>query len=97
MMLDAIHPHDAPSVELIDLRTVIGLTGMSRPTIYRRLAARTFPLPLKLSGGTIRWIKAEISDWQASLPRATYPEPRRGPASRPKAGRGGSSSRSAHA
>lgn len=39
-------------------------TGLSRSTIYARIAAGTFPAPIDLGGGrAVGWIAAEIDDW----------------------------------
>ena len=40
-------------------------TGLSRPTIYRRCAAGTFPKPIPLGNPHIvGWLDSEIDAWQ---------------------------------
>ena len=49
--------------------------GFSRQSIIRMVAAGTFPAPLKLETGSIRWLDGEVTAWlerQAQAPRAAY-------------------------
>lgn len=39
-------------------------TGLSKSTIYARMAAGTFPLPRKEADGPmVRWLESEINAW----------------------------------
>jgi prophage regulatory protein len=39
-------------------------TGLSRSTIYARIAEGTFPRPIDLGGGrAVGWIESEINSW----------------------------------
>jgi prophage regulatory protein len=39
-------------------------TGLSRSTIYARVAAGTFPHPINLGGGrAVGWVESEIDQW----------------------------------
>ncbi len=47
-------------------------TGLSRATIYRRIRAGTFPVPINLSADNIPqlgWIEEEVDAWVAERPR----------------------------
>lgn len=57
-------PHTDPFLRLADVEREVGL---KRTTIYRRMAEGTFPRPLDLGGGTVRWPQSLISQWKASL------------------------------
>jgi prophage regulatory protein len=46
-------------------------TGLSYPTIYRKMQAGTFPLPVQLGPNSVAWIEAEVDDWNASRPRVS--------------------------
>lgn len=47
-------------------REVEAATGLSRSTIYERMASGKFPRPVYPDGArSVRWIEAEIIDWQA--------------------------------
>lgn len=48
------------------LPEVSTLTGLSRTTIYDRVAAREFPPPLKLSAKAIGWRVADVHEWLAA-------------------------------
>lgn len=51
-------------------RDVERLTGLSKASIYRKMRAGTFPLPLKLGERAVAWRADEIHDWITSRPRA---------------------------
>ncbi|CAL79856.1 putative Prophage CP4-57 regulatory protein [Bradyrhizobium sp. ORS 278] len=50
---------------IIRLRTVLARTGLSRSTIYRKIAEGTFPAPLKISTNGSGWHDSEINSWIA--------------------------------
>jgi prophage regulatory protein len=41
-------------------------TGLSRSTIYARIAVGTFPKPIDLGSRAVGWIEAEIDAWLKS-------------------------------
>jgi len=41
------------------------VTGLSRSSIYEKVAAGLFPQPVKLSAGAVAWVESEIAEWQA--------------------------------
>lgn len=48
---------------ILRLPTVKARTGLSRSTIYLRIAEGSFPPPVSLGGRAVGWIEAEVSDW----------------------------------
>ena len=46
-------------------------TGLARTTIYRKMRAGTFPLPLKISERAVRWRASDIDQYIESRPLAT--------------------------
>lgn len=46
------------------------LTGLSRSTIYRLMAAGEFPKPVKLTGKAVGWQLSAIAEWLAQRPLA---------------------------
>lgn len=48
---------------LLDLETVVTATSLSRSTIYRLIAARTFPQPIKISARRVAWRSADLAAW----------------------------------
>jgi prophage regulatory protein len=47
---------------LIRLPEVMRCVGLSRPAIYKHIAAGTFPRPIKI-GSASAWVGSEISGW----------------------------------
>lgn len=51
-------------LSLIRRKDVETRTGLSRSTIYARIAAGTFPSPIDLGGGrAVGWLESDIDDW----------------------------------
>ena len=48
---------------LLIMAVVKELTGMSEPTIRRRVKAGTFPAPVRLSARCIRWKAETLQNW----------------------------------
>lgn len=55
---------------LLRLADVEAKTGIKRSTIYRRIAAETFPAPLSLGPGTVRWRLSDVEAWIEGLTAA---------------------------
>jgi len=47
------------------IRDVLRITALSRPTLYRRIAARRFPAPVHLGGRTCGWRTTALQAWIA--------------------------------
>jgi prophage regulatory protein len=50
---------------ILRLPAVKARTGLSRSSVYLRVAAGTFPTPISLGGRAVGWIETEIEDWLA--------------------------------
>lgn len=50
---------------IIRLKTVLARTGLSRSTIYRKIAEGTFPPQLKISANGAGWHESDINRWVA--------------------------------
>lgn len=48
---------------ILRLPAVKKYTGLSRSTIYLRIAQGDFPKPISLGGRSIGWIEIEIEEW----------------------------------
>jgi len=48
---------------ILRLPAVKTSTGLSRSTIYLRIAQGTFPKPVGLGGRAVGWLEAEIQEW----------------------------------
>ncbi len=48
---------------ILRLPSVKARTGLSRSTIYLRVAEGSFPAPVSLGGRAVGWVEAEIDNW----------------------------------
>ncbi|MGJ5175512.1 helix-turn-helix transcriptional regulator [Bradyrhizobium oligotrophicum] len=48
---------------ILRLKTVLARTGLSRSTIYRKIAEGTFPAQLKISANGSGWHESDIGRW----------------------------------
>lgn len=84
-------PQFDPSATIIRMPELEAITGLARPTVYKRLKDDpTFPLPVPLSdsksrGAPVGWVLAEVQDWVRKrialrvpeMKKATIPEEKR--------------------
>lgn len=59
------HAENHTSERLIRIEEVKRLTGLSTATLYRKMAARDFPLPVRLGAVARAWPLSEVQDWIA--------------------------------
>jgi prophage regulatory protein len=52
---------------LLNVKTVMATTGLSRSTIHAKVRERTFPAPIRLSARCVRWHSEAITSWIAAL------------------------------
>lgn len=45
------------------LTVIKNMTGLSRSTIYMRIAEKRFPKPIKLSERAVAWLESDINTW----------------------------------
>ena len=61
--------HNFPSVpapqrkKFLRLIQVRETTGLSRATIYRKIAAHEFPRPIRLGSRAVGWVEADVIGW----------------------------------
>ena len=53
--------------KFLRLPAVMDMVGMKRATIYKRIAAGTFPAPIQIGPRAVAWDQAALADWQANL------------------------------
>jgi len=71
---------------ILRLPAVKTRTGLSRSTIYLRVAEGRFPKPISLGARAVGWVDAEVETWlagQIELSRRTQGERPRAPEVRP--------------
>ena len=49
--------------KILKRSTVESVTGMSRSTIYAKIAEGTFPKPIRLTARSVGWIEQEVQEW----------------------------------
>lgn len=59
-------PNDHAVSYLLRLPQVQARAGLSRSELYRRIAAGTFPAPVKLGERASAWPESEIAAWCAA-------------------------------
>jgi prophage regulatory protein len=51
---------------IVRMKTVLARTGLSRSTIYRKIAEGTFPPRIKISVNGAGWRESDIDRWVAN-------------------------------
>jgi prophage regulatory protein len=52
--------------KIIRLQAVKARCGLSRSTLYNRIAAGEFPSPVALGARAVGWVESEVSAWVAA-------------------------------
>lgn len=68
-------PLDASTVEaalLLRMPTVMRLTGLARSTIYKMIAERKFPTPVRLGPRAVAWRHSDLERWSEERPPVTH-------------------------
>lgn len=52
--------------QFLSIKTVVRMTSLSRATIYRRIASKTFPAQIDLGGRRVAFRRDEIERWIAN-------------------------------
>jgi prophage regulatory protein len=52
------------------LNEVIRLTGVARSTVYRLMAANSFPAPCRRGARALSWRNTDVAQWSATRPCA---------------------------
>jgi len=50
-------------IKLFRLADVIGIVGLSKATIYKKIKEGTFPAPLKLGAKASGWRSTDLENW----------------------------------
>ena len=62
-------PQNIESIQrLLRLPEVLQATGVSRSTVYRMVADRTFPPPVKLAKRAVAWRHDDVRQWTIGRP-----------------------------
>jgi prophage regulatory protein len=61
----------SPAV-FLRMPTVVRLTGLGRSTIYRLIAEKAFPSPVRLGTRAVAWRRSDLEQWSEARPVATH-------------------------
>ncbi|MCF6252143.1 MAG: AlpA family phage regulatory protein [Methylococcaceae bacterium] len=51
------------AIQLIRLNVVLGMTGLSKISLYEAISANEFPKNVKISERSSAWVRQEVLDW----------------------------------
>jgi prophage regulatory protein len=63
---------EAQAAEFLRMPSVVYRTGLARSTIYRLIAERKFPSPVKLAGRAVGWRRSDLDRWSEARPSAAH-------------------------
>lgn len=63
---------EVQAAEFLRMPSVVRRTGLARSTIYRLIAERKFPYPVKLTGRAVGWRRSDIDRWSEARPSAAH-------------------------
>ena len=63
---------EVQAAEFLRLPSVVRRTGLARSTIYRLMAERKFPFPVKLAGRAVGWRRCDLDRWSEARPSAAH-------------------------
>ena len=58
-------------IALLTRQQVEKIVGIKRSTIYKLMRQGSFPEPIRIGPGSVRWHKSELEDWINTQPKAT--------------------------
>ncbi len=61
---------------LLRLPAVLSRVGYSRATVYAKIKAKEFPVPIKLGDRAVAWVSAEVDDWIRNRIAESRPVPK---------------------
>lgn len=59
------------ALSILRRKQVEARTGLSRSTIYQRIAEGSFPKPVSLGPRAVGWLESEIESWLSSCVEAS--------------------------
>ena len=68
---EIVIPDQLLKERLMKEREVCELLGISKSTLWRWVAVKRFPAPVRIGPRAVRWRQSEILAWMSSLPTVT--------------------------
>lgn len=63
---------DQPALVFLRMHAVMKITGLGRSTIYRLIASKQFPSPVRLTSHAVAWRSTDIEAWSETRPMAAH-------------------------
>lgn len=63
---------DQPALVFLRMHSVMKITGLGRSTIYRLIASKQFPSPVRLTSHAVAWRSTDIEAWSETRPMAAH-------------------------
>ncbi|HMP11813.1 AlpA family transcriptional regulator [Hydrogenophaga sp.] len=63
---------DQPTLVFLRMHAVMKITGLGRSTIYRLIASKQFPSPVRLTSHAVAWRSTDIEAWSETRPMAAH-------------------------
>lgn len=63
---------DQPALIFLRMHAVMKITGLGRSTIYRLIASKQFPSPVRLTSHAVAWRSTDIEAWSETRPMAAH-------------------------
>ncbi len=60
------------SPTFLRIHHVIRMTGLGRTTIYRMVAEKRFPSPVRLGARAVAWRREDLETWSQARPSITH-------------------------
>lgn len=64
--MDEHQPTRSAPSSILRIKAVMRRTGLTRPTLYRKIAQGTFPKQVRISSNCVGWREAEVDSWLQS-------------------------------
>lgn len=65
------------SQSVLRLPAVKSRTGLSRTSVYKKIALGEFPPPIRLGARAVAWVESEVEAWLADRIKASRNAPQR--------------------
>ena len=56
-------PSSSPTPKFVRMPMVLQITGLGRSTIYRLIAEKKFPVPVRLGDRAVAWRQVDLDAW----------------------------------
>ena len=65
-------PSSLPTPKFVRMPMVLQITGLGRSTIYRLIAEKKFPVPVRLGDRAVAWRQVDLDAWSEGRLPSTH-------------------------